>query len=60
MKVQVLYKIFLWVNNTNTGKMRIFEVIAEKVYVDCLLSEKSGDDDDDSDKSSDNKSNNHM
>jgi len=38
--------------------MRIFEVIAEKVSVDCLLSEKSGDDDD-SDKNSDNKSNNH-
>jgi len=58
MKVQVLYKIFLWVNNTNKGTMRIFEVRAEKAYVD-KLSEKSGDDDDDSDKSSDNKSNNH-
>jgi len=39
MKVQVLYKVFLWFN-TNTGTMRIFEIIAEKVYVDCVLSEE--------------------
>jgi hypothetical protein len=31
MKVQVFYKIFLWINNTNTGTMRMFEVIAEKM-----------------------------
>jgi hypothetical protein len=59
MKVQVLYEIFLCVNNTNTGTMRKFEVIAEKVYVDCVLSEKGGGDDDYDDKSSGNKSNNH-
>jgi hypothetical protein len=59
MKVQVLYKIFLCVNNINTGTIRIFEVIVEKFDVGGVLSEKKGGEDDDNDKSSDDKSNNH-